>query len=277
MSVPDTTTAERLPLTGAYLPISPFGPLSALALTLVIGVIALIAFVVFFVAAILARHGTLLQASILANPDGSPTLEGIALSLVGMIGAQAVMIGFAILFAGFKGVPRHRSLALLPARGGPLAYVIGTLGLFAGVAAIGFALDTIAPHDQLADLKLFIPVVHSQWLWLAVLVVVIGAPLSEEFLFRGFLFPALAKTRIGILGAGLVSTSVWTLLHLGYSWQGLVAVFSIGLIFTLILWRTGSLWVTILAHGIYNGAVLAFVRFGLAPPVESAAPAFALF
>ena len=52
-----------------------------------------------------------------------------------------------------------------------------------------------------ADLRPFVR--HAQraeWV-LALLVVGIGAPLSEELLFRGFLLSALARSRLGFAGA----------------------------------------------------------------------------
>ena len=52
-----------------------------------------------------------------------------------------------------------------------------------------------------ADLRPFVQLVRRAGLALALLVVGIGAPLSEELLFRGFLLSALARTRLGFWGA----------------------------------------------------------------------------
>ena len=87
------------------------------------------------------------------------------------------------------------------------------------------------------------------------LVMGVGAPVSEELLFRGFLFSALAKSRFGLLGASLLTSAVWTSLHSGYSIYGLIEVFAIGLFLAWLLVRTGSLWITIICHMVYNTAV----------------------
>jgi membrane protease YdiL (CAAX protease family) len=50
----------------------------------------------------------------------------------------------------------------------------------------------------------------------------------------------------------------WTLLHWGYSWQGLTSVFLAGILMTWLVWRTGSIWVPIAAHAIVNLAALVF-------------------
>jgi len=87
------------------------------------------------------------------------------------------------------------------------------------------------------------------------LALVVGAPVSEEILFRGFLLSALAQSRLGFFGAAMVTTLAWTILHAGYSGIGLIEVFLAGLLFSWLLWRTGSLWVPLVCHGIYNGVV----------------------
>jgi membrane protease YdiL (CAAX protease family) len=89
----------------------------------------------------------------------------------------------------------------------------------------------------------------------------IGAPLSEELLFRGFLLSALAQTRLRFWGAAVVSTLAWAVLHAGYSAVGLAEVFAIGLLFSWLLWRTGSLRVPIVCHALYNCLILLALRF----------------
>jgi membrane protease YdiL (CAAX protease family) len=88
---------------------------------------------------------------------------------------------------------------------------------------------------------------------------VIVAPLEEELMFRGFLLSALAQTRLGFWGAALVSTALWTALH-EYSVLGLAKVFALGLLFSWLLWRTGSLRVTVFCHALNNVLALAVLQ-----------------
>jgi len=88
------------------------------------------------------------------------------------------------------------------------------------------------------------------------MVVGVGAPLAEELLFRGFLLSALARSRLGFWGAAIVCSGLWTALHAGYSLAGVIEVFLIGLYLSWLLWRTGSLRVTLFCHGLYNALVL---------------------
>lgn len=90
----------------------------------------------------------------------------------------------------------------------------------------------------------------------AIILAVVGAPFSEEILFRGFLLPPLAKTRFGFLGASLFTSLVWAAIH-GYSWQGAAEIFMVGLAFSYLLWRTGSIIPSIILHALFNLAAVA--------------------
>ena len=58
----------------------------------------------------------------------------------------------------------------------------------------------------------------------------------------------------------MVTTSLWTALHAGYSLAGIVEVFLIGLFFSWLLWRTGSLRVPIFCHALYNSLIVLVLR-----------------
>ncbi len=78
----------------------------------------------------------------------------------------------------------------------------------------------------------------------------------EELMFRGFLFPALARSKLGNRGAAVVSSVGWAALHAGYSVAGLAEVFLAGLYLSWMLLKTGSLRVPIFCHAAYNSSVL---------------------
>jgi membrane protease YdiL (CAAX protease family) len=86
-------------------------------------------------------------------------------------------------------------------------------------------------------------------------VTAVGAPLSEELIYRGFLLSALARTRLGFWGAALLVTGAWTALH-DYSAFGIASVFMTGLVLAWLLWRTGSLRVVIFCHVLNNALAL---------------------
>lgn len=123
-----------------------------------------------------------------------------------------------------------------------------------------FLTFTFFPADVTADLDVFRDLMQRDIPFVLIFaVLVIGAPVCEELIFRGYLMNRLAETRLGFGGATIVSTTGWTLLHAGYSTAGLMEVFLAGLLFSWALWKTGSLWVPILFHAIYNFSVLMYL------------------
>jgi len=78
---------------------------------------------------------------------------------------------------------------------------------------------------------------------------VLAAPIAEETLFRGFLFPGLAK-RLGIFWAALASGLLFSLAHLQPT--VIIPIAGIGMLFALAYVYTRSLWTSIAAHLIFN-------------------------
>jgi CAAX protease family protein len=94
-------------------------------------------------------------------------------------------------------------------------------------------------------------------LWLLVLAFCIAAPISEELFARGFLYRGWSESFLKVPGAIVLSSLVWTGLHLQYDWFFFGEVFCIGLWLGYIRYRSNSTWLTIVIHGLNNfGAVL---------------------
>lgn len=123
--------------------------------------------------------------------------------------------------------------------------------------AVWFA-TTLAGGDTgnlLADFHTFREHVVSDSLsnsLLFVMFVVVLAPITEELVFRGFLFSALRETRLGSVGAAILLSGVWASLHWGYSWQSVALLFVQGLLYAYAARRTGSIWPAIVGHGVNN-------------------------
>jgi membrane protease YdiL (CAAX protease family) len=80
----------------------------------------------------------------------------------------------------------------------------------------------------------------------------VAAPASEEILARGFLYRGWSASFLRIPGAILLSSLVWTIVHLQYDLYFLAEVFAIGLWFGYMRYRAGSLWLTIALHALNN-------------------------
>jgi hypothetical protein len=93
-------------------------------------------------------------------------------------------------------------------------------------------------------------------LWLLVIAFCIAAPVSEELFSRGFLYRGWSESVLGVPGAILLSSIVWTALHLQYDWFFFGEVFSIGLLLGFLRYRFNSTWLTIFVHGLNNLAAV---------------------
>jgi len=86
-------------------------------------------------------------------------------------------------------------------------------------------------------------------LWTAL---VVAAPVSEEIFFRGFLFYGILKTKLGWVGAVVLSSLIWAPLHIQYDLYGVATVLALGLLFGYARWRTNSVYMPIVMHALMN-------------------------
>jgi membrane protease YdiL (CAAX protease family) len=88
--------------------------------------------------------------------------------------------------------------------------------------------------------------------WLLVIAFCVAAPISEELMARGFLYRGWSDSFLRVPGAIILSSLVWTVLHLQYDWYALLDVFSLGLWFGYLRSRTHSTYLTMVLHGLNN-------------------------
>lgn len=100
--------------------------------------------------------------------------------------------------------------------------------------------------------NLYLTARDSGTLWLVAIALVVAAPLAEELVFRGFMFRGLAESRVGVLGAILIPSAVWAVMHVQYSPFYILHIFIIGLLFGWLRWRSGSTTLTLILHAIIN-------------------------
>jgi len=82
-----------------------------------------------------------------------------------------------------------------------------------------------------------------------ILMAIVAAPLFEELIFRGLLFPYLVK-RAGLAGGTVLVSVLFALMH--FHLPSFVPLFLLSAALCLAYWRTGSLWVNIGTHAIFN-------------------------
>ncbi len=95
--------------------------------------------------------------------------------------------------------------------------------------------------------------------WLMSVFGVLVAPFAEEVMFRGLLFPALAR-RAGALLSLLATSVLFGAVHaqqLAGAWAQIACIVGVGVVLTFVRWRFRSLASSTLVHVGYNGALFA--------------------
>jgi membrane protease YdiL (CAAX protease family) len=186
------------------------------------------------------------------------------------IGSMVLWYAFLFLFlyvtlAVLRGFPFWRTLGwrkLTRRNGGPprspwVFFLAGcALSLVVSVVTIKVQPPKSVPIEELFRYK------NTAMLFMAMAVLV--APLVEETVFRGYLYPLFAKT-FGVATSVILTGILFGLMHgaqLGWTW-GLVSVLIVvGVIFTLARARTGSVFASFLLHLGYNSMIALITILG---------------
>jgi uncharacterized protein len=177
------------------------------------------------------------------------TFTVIATFVQGMI-----FIGTAVLFASFAGRPRPEHFGL---RATPFWPTVGWAAL--GIAtffALAIAYTALVQPDTEQTVTEDLGADESTLgLIAAGFMVICVAPVAEEFFFRGFFYRAL-RSRYSALVAALVDGLVFGVIHYpGDGADGLLILpplTALGVMFCLVLERTGSLYPVIALHALNN-------------------------
>ena len=114
---------------------------------------------------------------------------------------------------------------------------------------------------QISPPEEFIKLIKATPFVLNFLMVVIGAPIVEELLFRGFLFTQLKTTKLGVNGSIILTSLIWTSIHLQYDLFLLIPIFLIGLLLGYLMHKYNSLYLVIIVHAVHNLQATLFIEF----------------
>jgi uncharacterized protein len=178
----------------------------------------------------------------------SLSTDGLLLSVAIIISA-IVGLGFIYLFIRIrKGPPVAGYLGLRPLA---KKAVFILLGVVIVMLFLSFGLDQAFPDSQnsMFEINVYKTSVIPALFWVAA---VIFAPAFEESFFRGFLFVGLKQSRIGSVGAILLTSLAWAALHIQYDFYGMATVLVLGIVLGIVRLKTGSLWSTLMMHAAWN-------------------------
>ncbi len=191
--------------------------------------------------------------SVLANY----ALNGDAISVSqipsALIGIALVMIFILIRDDRIRKVPRTIMADITEYLGlykPTLKHVFLFLGLMIVamvlIEAINSWLNRPTPEFMI---RLYSSTENLPLLWIAV---GISAPFFEEILFRGFFFEGLKNSAFGTVGAILLTSASWAIIHTQYGWFEIVSIFLIGILLAIAKLKTNSLYIPIAMHMLMN-------------------------
>jgi len=149
---------------------------------------------------------------------------------------------------------------------GPVT-VFGMWFVFAMLYLVGYQqlLESLGVKKVQDMVEMFQKTEDQNVLVLMVVMAVIVAPVCEEVVFRGYLYPVLKKFSGMWIGL-LVSALIFSAAH--GSFVALLPLFIFGVVLAFLYEWTGSIWAPIAAHLLFNGATVGIqllVRFGYIP------------
>jgi uncharacterized protein len=186
-------------------------------------------------------------------------LRGVALSTRRPIEAVASDItaygAVFLLVLLFVKLRRHATLASLGLRrvqwrwllaALPFTFAAVLLESIAGLLSQGLFPQT--PANQCVSIR----DAYQGALPLAVIGVAVIAPLVEEIVFRGMVFGWL-QSRTPLAWAVVISAALFSLEHIGFLQLTLfLPIFTAGLVLATLYHQAGSIWPTVLVHGMFN-------------------------
>ncbi|MCG2661275.1 MAG: CPBP family intramembrane metalloprotease [Kiritimatiellae bacterium] len=190
----------------------------------------------------------------------SALIQGLVLHTASLVILALILRSRAWTWAQAFGM---QAQGLVRRLGAGMALYAGILPLFFFAAVLSRLVMLIIGYPvTIQDVVLIFMEPQSLWTLLALLgLAMIVAPAAEEILFRGILLPLLMK-RLGAGPAVILSSALFALIHLHVPSFFPLFVLATGLALAYIY--TGSLWVPIMMHALFNGMNLAILLLATA-------------
>ena len=168
----------------------------------------------------------------------------------------AIELGLVWWIAGQGGRDRWRALGLHPARIGFGGWAGAIATVFGVKIAATLLVTGVSNVDPKQDLAPFIDLARNNQVWLGFVAAAIAAALIEELVFRGILSRTLEATWLGFWGGAALSSGLFAVIHFQYGPGGQFVVFALGVTFSWLRARSGSLWPAIAGHAVNNAVAL---------------------
>jgi membrane protease YdiL (CAAX protease family) len=177
----------------------------------------------------------------------------------------AIFLFLYVTIGVLRGLPFWSALGwkklksnLAGGKGNPWAFFLSGCGL----AVLVFIASARVHGTENMPIQEILKNRNSAMLLMAMAVLI--APLFEETVFRGYLYPLFAKS-FGILPSIVVTGVLFGLMHgaqLGWTWGIVVLLILVGIVFTMARAYTGTVLASFLLHLGYNSMIAAATIIG---------------
>lgn len=182
---------------------------------------------------------------------GHHDLDTPAFTFASTVAQEIAFVGAALIFAARTAVPRARDFGFRRFAPSALLWTLAAMVLYLTLAATYSAIFK-PPQDDLpqsfgAESALGLAIATG-------VVVILIAPVVEEFFFRGFVYASF-RNRLGVWPGALLSGLLFGAIHLKPVYLAPLAI--LGTVLALLYEKTGSIWPCILLHAMNNALAFA--------------------
>jgi len=149
---------------------------------------------------------------------------------------------------------------------GLIFWVVSTfIGEWLNIPVEQFMLDVKEASDSVTVVSLVViticivvpiteELVFRGWLYSKITQTKLGnIPITEELVFRGWLYSKITQTKLGNIGALILSSIIFTIIHSQYdNTITFLMIFLLGLLLAFVRYRTGNISYSIAIHMIFN-------------------------
>ena len=217
----------------------------------------------------------LLVSGVLASWLGAMAVSGFlraepatpltARALVDSAALFVAIVGVISVFLQARQIPVSRLFGLRPAN--LLSLLKRGLGLFIAslplvLFCVGVVHLVVGQEVEMQEIAKYIldAARHAYWsrFLLAAGVAAVVAPATEEFLFRGYFYGVLRRY-VGVIPAMLLTSLLFAAIHM--NGPVFLPLFVLAVCLTLAYEATGSLWVPMLMHALFNGVMIGMMFY----------------
>jgi len=211
--------------------------------TFLLGALALLAGQLSGIAALSNLYGLSPAQIAAATQDGGAIVLFIFISAPVQVAVLMIAAGYrgnVVAYLGYK-IPRRSE-------------VVFAVAVLVALIALGDAVSWLAGRNIVDPFQtdIYQAAKSANLLPLLLVAITVFIPITEESLFRGFLFRGWLRSPRYAWPVIVFTAGLFAVIHVQYDWFLIAQVFAFGVLFGWIRWATGSTILTMVLHALVN-------------------------